>query len=332
MALYQCTNLGNCNKADSKEKITLPAGSDSACPECGKPLTEVGEVNPWKRRLIIFAVILATGLGGVTVKKLFDFISVTNNGAIIIEIKIGINTYINIKSDEELQTTELNIFDPEGKTIFENKWEEKKDNKSAKYEITLPTDKWNPGTYKYLVKVSDKQKSKEKRGEFSIAPGSPPPPKLKSTPDRRIEPPPIPPTTIPLEAQVNLQQGMQYASGKDYENAIKEFTLSIEKYPNYATAYSNRAVAYMQQKKYNKAQEDLDKAVGINPDDPLIHYNITALRSLTDKLDIALDSLDKCLELGFNDVDSLRNDPDLKNLRKHPEYRKILDKHKIFIH
>ncbi|MCK7504970.1 MAG: hypothetical protein MZV70_13420 [Desulfobacterales bacterium] len=40
---------------------------------------------------------------------------------------------------------------------------------------------------------------------------------------------------------------------KDYDNAIKEFTVAIQKYPAYDVAYSNRAVAYMQQKKFNKA-------------------------------------------------------------------------------
>ena len=30
-------------------------------------------------------------------------------------------------------------------------------------------------------------------------------------------------------------------------------------------------------------------------------------------------------------LDALRRDPDLDNLRKHPEFRKILEKHKVFI-
>lgn len=136
---------------------------------------------------------------------------------------------------------------------------------------------------------------------------------------------------IPVEAKLHLQQGMNYVKLRDYENAIKEFTLAINKHPDYAVAYSNRAIAYMQQKKFNKAMDDLKKASEIAPNDPMVHYNFTSLYSLQNQLDRALDSLDKALALGFNDYDSLRKDTDLNNLRKHPEYKKVLEKYKVFI-
>ena len=129
-----------------------------------------------------------------------------------------------------------------------------------------------------------------------------------------------------------MQQGMNYLKPHDYDNAIKEFTVAIQKHPAYDVAYSNRAVAYMQQKKFNKAMDDLNKAVEINPNNSTVHYNFMALYSLQNQLDRALDSLDRALELGFNNYDALRTDPDLVNVRKHPEFRKILEKHKVFIY
>lgn len=135
---------------------------------------------------------------------------------------------------------------------------------------------------------------------------------------------------VPTEAKLNLQQGINYLRAKDYDNAIREFTLAIEKFPNYDVAYSNRAVAYMQQKKFNKALDDLKKAEQINPNNPTVHYNYVALYSLQKQLDRALDHLDRALQLGFNNYDALRTDPDLDNVRKHPEFRKILEKHKVF--
>ncbi len=136
---------------------------------------------------------------------------------------------------------------------------------------------------------------------------------------------------IPTEAKLNMQQGINYMRGKDWDNAIKEFTLAIQKHPTYDVAYSNRAVAYMQQKKFNKAMDDLKEGVRINPKNATLHYNFVALYSLQNQLDRALDSLDRCLELGFNNYDALRADPDLNNVRKHPEFRKILEKHKVFL-
>jgi Tfp pilus assembly protein PilF len=138
-------------------------------------------------------------------------------------------------------------------------------------------------------------------------------------------------TAVPTDAKLNLQQGMNYLRTRDFENAIKEFTVAIEKHAAYDVAYSNRAVAYMQQKKFNKAMDDLKKAEDINPGNATVHYNLVALYSLQNQLDRSLDSLDRSLELGFNNYDALRSDPDLNNVRKHAEYKKILEKHKIFI-
>ncbi len=156
--------------------------------------------------------------------------------------------------------------------------------------------------------------------------GAPPPAQLgKGSTD------PVAQAEIPTEAKLNMQQGINYMRGKDWDNAIKEFTLAIQKFPNYDVAYSNRAVAYMQQKKFNKAMDDLKEGVRINPKNATLHYNFVALYSLQNQLDRSLDSLDRCLELGFNDYDALRTDLDLNNVRRHPEFRKILEKHKVFI-
>ncbi|HWR57246.1 MAG TPA: tetratricopeptide repeat protein [Thermodesulfovibrionales bacterium] len=136
---------------------------------------------------------------------------------------------------------------------------------------------------------------------------------------------------IPVDAKLNMQQGMNYMRARDYDNAIKELTVAIQKHPTYDVAYSNRAVAYMQQRKFNKAHDDLKKGVEINPNNATLHYNFIALYSLENHLDRALDSLDRALELGFNNYDALRDDPDLENVRRHPEFRKICEKYKVFI-
>lgn len=82
---------------------------------------------------------------------------------------------------------------------------------------------------------------------------------------------------------------------------------------------------------FNKAEEDFKKALSINPKDPSLNYNIACLYSLTDKLDLAADYLDHALEYGFKELDSLRNDPDISKLRSSKDFKKIMDKYKIFI-
>jgi Flp pilus assembly protein TadD len=132
-------------------------------------------------------------------------------------------------------------------------------------------------------------------------------------------------------AEQHVQQGMMYIKMKDYDNAIIEFSRAIDLMPNYAVAYADRGVAYMQQRKLNKAMDDLQNAAGLAPGDKSIHYNLTALYCLQGAKDRAFDSLDKAMELGFNNYDALRTDPDLDGIREDPEFRKILEKYKVFI-
>lgn len=147
------------------------------------------------------------------------------------------------------------------------------------------------------------------------------------------------------EAKQHLQQGMTYVSlaksnpkteSENYSNALMEFSKAIEISPNYAEAYSDRGVVYMQQKKYNKAEIDLKKAAELSPKDPYVLYNLTALYSVEKKNDLALDYLDQALKNGFDNYDVLRptgknSDPDLANIRKDPEFKTVLEKNKVFI-
>jgi tetratricopeptide (TPR) repeat protein len=142
---------------------------------------------------------------------------------------------------------------------------------------------------------------------------------------------PAGPNTTRLAADLHLNQGMTYAAMRDWENAISEFSKAVDIDGRYAAAYANRGVAYMQQRKYNKALDDLKQAESLSPNDKMIHYNFVALYSLQNQLDRALDSLDRALERGFNNYDALRNDPDLNNVRAHPEFVRVLEKHKVFI-
>ena len=133
---------------------------------------------------------------------------------------------------------------------------------------------------------------------------------------------------VPAEAQQHMEQGKNYMKSHDYDSAIKEFTLAIDKYPRYAFAYSYRAVAYIEQRKFKPAGEDLNKTLEINPNDAIAYYNLAAFYSLQNESDRALDSLDHALALGFKDYDFLLKDPDLKKVRRHPKFRKVLEKYK----
>lgn len=147
---------------------------------------------------------------------------------------------------------------------------------------------------------------------------------------------------IPAEANANYQQAFSFVStaknSKDkasreeaLNNALNEFTQAIKKAPAFADAYSNRGVVYMQLGKMNKAEEDIKKALEIDGKNAVAHYNLASVHSINKKIDLALDEIDAAIANGFTRYDDLRNDPDLANVRKSPEFRKTLEKHKVFI-
>jgi tetratricopeptide (TPR) repeat protein len=177
-------------------------------------------------------------------------------------------------------------------------------------------------------------------GQQSSPPPPPPPPQAQAP--APAAPAPAAPGQPSLEVTQHLKQGMAYVStaknanspgifNENINNAINEFSNAIKKDPGYATAYSNRSVAYMMQKKYNLALDDLKKAKELKPSDPAIRYNLASCHSLMGNVDLGFVELDAALANGFNDYDSLRKDPDIANLRKHPDWRKTLEKYKVFL-
>jgi tetratricopeptide (TPR) repeat protein len=145
----------------------------------------------------------------------------------------------------------------------------------------------------------------------------PPPTADRPTPDQLAE------------AKHHFQQGLTFAAIGRIEEGIQEFNVAIGLNPTYAAAYGNRGVAYMTQRKYNKALEDLQNAVRLAPEDRNALYNLAALRTLRQEFDLAIETLDQALKHGFDNYDALRRDADLEGLRRQPEFRKLLERHKI---
>jgi hypothetical protein len=42
----KCTNFGNCTLADTRQMVTVRAGRDLLCPDCGRALIESGGLKP----------------------------------------------------------------------------------------------------------------------------------------------------------------------------------------------------------------------------------------------------------------------------------------------
>ena len=64
--------------------------------------------------------------------------------------------------------------------------------------------------------------------------------------------------------------------------------------------------------------------VELCPDDPLVWYNLACSHSLTHALDEGMQALQRAVELGYTDVEYIREDRDLDALRSHPDFLQLM--------
>ena len=68
------------------------------------------------------------------------------------------------------------------------------------------------------------------------------------------------------------------------------------------------------------------KLVRLRPDNPTAHYNLACSLALSRRPREALDALERAIDLGYDDADWMRQDPDFKGLQHHPAFKKLLAK------
>ena len=71
--------------------------------------------------------------------------------------------------------------------------------------------------------------------------------------------------------------GLVYAEGGEEGKARREFSTAIEQDPSYQAPYVNMGFLYLGNGRLNESLEMYSAAVGINPDEPLIHYHLFLL-------------------------------------------------------
>ena len=64
----------------------------------------------------------------------------------------------------------------------------------------------------------------------------------------------------------------------------------------------------------------------LEPQNPLVFYNLACSLSLAGKLDEAAKAIEAALDLGYRDFKWLARDPDLKALRKHTQFARLREK------
>ena len=117
----------------------------------------------------------------------------------------------------------------------------------------------------------------------------------------------------------------------EFQKTDDEFTIwflegVLEKYPTYVECLMYLGNAYTATGMYEEGLKADLKLVRLRPEDPLVHYNLTCSFSLLGRLEESLESLEKVVGLGYDDLEHLENDSDLDSLRDEDGYNVLINK------
>lgn len=97
----------------------------------------------------------------------------------------------------------------------------------------------------------------------------------------------------------------------------------VRRDPGYVEALQLLGDDYTRQGRFADGLKVDRQLTELQPTDALAHYNLACSYSLTGQFELAASALNRALDLGYRDLRWLRRDPDLRDLRAHPLYRKI---------
>ena len=74
-----------------------------------------------------------------------------------------------------------------------------------------------------------------------------------------------------------------------------------------------------------KAQEWAERALQLDPSHPVMLYNLGCFHAVGGRVDLAIDHLERAVELGFHHRDWFLSDADLENVRDHPRFQALIE-------
>ena len=97
----------------------------------------------------------------------------------------------------------------------------------------------------------------------------------------------------------------------------------IRRDPQYVDALQILGDHYTQRGRFTDGLQIDVKLAQLEPENPVVFYNLACSYSLTQEYDRAVAALHRAIELGYRDFTWLAKDSDLKNLREQPVYEEI---------
>ena len=94
-----------------------------------------------------------------------------------------------------------------------------------------------------------------------------------------------------------FKKGYNASMVKNYDEAAEYYKKAIAINPNYADAYANLGVNYMQQEKFDEAISNLKEAIKIDPMNAGAHFNLGLVYDKKGKIDEAIFEYEKTIDI-----------------------------------
>lgn len=101
-------------------------------------------------------------------------------------------------------------------------------------------------------------------------------------------------------AELYVRRGTAWYEKKTYDKAINDYNKAIEINPNSAVAFYNRGLLRAIKKEYPKAREDFDKAIEICPDDAAYYVSRGSILRFLKEYHLAIGDYSKAINLDHN--------------------------------
>ncbi len=110
--------------------------------------------------------------------------------------------------------------------------------------------------------------------------------------------------------------------GEEYLASI--YGIAAKRHPDNVAVLAELGHVYTRLGRYEEGLEVDQRLVAFAPEDPTVRYNLACSQSLLGQVDESLATLACALELGYDDVEFMRADDDLLNLRADPRFEELL--------
>ena len=105
---------------------------------------------------------------------------------------------------------------------------------------------------------------------------------------------------------------------------LKVYAKYLSQHPDDARAHMYFATDLAQIGKIEKSKAEAKKALELSPGDPLMFYNAGCFYSQLGEKKLAIDSIKNALASGFSELEWLKRDIDLENIRDEPEFVELV--------